>query len=158
MPARGCIDLVMRNTHHHAAHHVHRLLAWQRVTLYLTGALLVLSGVAWLALHYSAGELPHPLEAWCLRLHGLAAFAGLFVLGVLAGAHIPQGWRLSQRRRWAGQRGSGVLLCVIGALLALSGYTLFYFASEAVRPALGWAHTFVGALMGLLIASHRRGL
>ena len=141
-------------------HHAHRLVRWQRLALYITGAWLLATGSAWLLLHYSlgAGELPHPLEAWSLRLHGLAAFAGLFVLGLLAAAHIPQGWRLSHRRRWAGQRSSGVLLCVIGALLALTGYLLYYFASEAVRPALGWAHAIVGVTMGVLIASHRRGV
>lgn len=141
-------------------HHAHRLVRWQRLALYITGAWLLATGSAWLLLHYSlgAGELPHPLEAWSLRLHGLAAFAGLFVLGLLAAAHIPQGWRLSHRRRWAGQRRSGVLLCVIGALLALTGYLLYYFASEAVRPALGWAHAIVGVTMGVLIASHRRGV
>ena len=141
-------------------HHAHRLVRWQRVALYVTGALLLATGSAWLLLHYStaAGELPNPLEAWSLRLHGLAAFSGLFVLGVLSATHIPQGWRLSHRRRWAGQRSSGVLLCVIGALLALTGYLLYYFASEALRPALGWAHAFVGVVMGVLIASHRRGV
>jgi len=145
---------------HPSRHHAHRLVRWQRLALYVTGALLLATGSAWLLLHYNtgAGELPNPLEAWSLRLHGLAAFAGLFVLGVLAAAHIPQGWRLSHRRRWAGQRSSGVLLCVIGALLALTGYLLYYFASEALRPALGWAHAFIGVVMGVLIASHRRGV
>ena len=149
-----------RSPHPHPP--AHRLVRWQRLALYTTGALLLLTGGLWLAIHYSvgtgAGALPHPLEAWSLRLHGLAAFAGLFVLGLLAAAHIPQGWRLSHRRRWAGQRSSGVLLCVIGALLAVSGYLLYYFASEALRPALGWAHAFVGVTMGVLIASHRRGV
>ena len=142
--------------------HAHRLVRWQRLALYATSALLLATGLAWLALHYSigagAGELPHPLEVWSLRLHGLAAFAGLFMLGALAASHVPHGWRLSHRRRWAGQRSSGLLLCVMGGLLAATGYLLFYFASEAVRPALGWAHAFVGAAMGVLIASHRRGV
>ena len=151
----------LHHAHLHAHHAVHRLVRWQRLALYVTGALLLLTGGVWLAAHYTigagAGELPHPLEAWSLRLHGLAAFAGVFVLGVLAAAHIPQGWHLSQRRRWADQRSSGVLLCVSGGALALSGYLLYYFASEAVRPALGWAHAFVGIAMAVLIASHRRG-
>jgi hypothetical protein len=128
----------------------------------MTGALLVLTGVVWLGVHYTvgagAGELPHPFEAWSMRLHGLGAFGGLFVLGTLAAAHVPQGWRLSHRRRWAGQRNSGVALCVLGGLLVLSGYLLYYFASEALRPALGWAHTFLGLGMSLLIGVHRRGV
>ena len=146
-----------------APHHpAHRLVRWQRIALYGTGAVLLLTGAVWLGVHYSigagAGDLPHPLEVWSLRLHGLAAFAGLFVLGLLAAAHIPQGWRLSHRRRWAGQRSSGVLLCVAGGALAASGYLLFYFAPDAVRPALGWVHTAIGVAMGLLIAGHRRGV
>lgn len=142
--------------------HAHRLVRWQRLALYACGLMSLVSGVAWLALHYSvgagAGELPHPLETWSLRLHGLAAFGAVFVLGALAAAHVPHGWRLSHRRRWAGQRGSGVTLCVMGALLTLTGYLLFYFASETVRPALGWAHAAIGTAMAVLIASHRRGV
>ncbi|MDE2093550.1 MAG: DUF4405 domain-containing protein [Burkholderiales bacterium] len=147
--------------HRAARHPVHRLVRWQRIGLYVTGALLVLTGAAWLAVHYSigagAGELPHPLETWSLRLHGLAAMAGLFVLGLLAAAHIPQGWRLSHRRRWAAQRRSGVLLCAGGAVLATTGYLLYYFAPETVRPALGWAHAIVGLATAGLVARHRRG-
>lgn len=139
----------------------HRIVRWQRLALYATGTLLLLTGAAWLAMHYSvgagAGELPHPIEAWSLRLHGLGAFGGLFVLGALAAAHVPQGWRLSHRRRWAGQRQSGLTLCVLGGLLVLSGYLLYYFATEAVRPALGWAHTLAGLAMGACLAAHRRG-
>ena len=140
--------------------HAHRLAPWQRRTLYATGALLMLSGAAWLAVHYvvgaGAGDLPHPAEAWLLRVHGLGAFAGLFVLGVLAAGHVPQGWRYTGRHRWAGQRSSGITLCVIGAALVLSGYLLYYFAPENIRPALGWAHAVVGACMAVLTISHRR--
>jgi hypothetical protein len=142
--------------------HVHRLAPWQRRSLYATSAVLVLTGGVWLVLHYSvgagAGELPHPAEAWLMRLHGLAAYAGLFVLGVLAAAHVPHGWRLTARHRWAGQRGSGITLCAVAAMLVLTGYLLNYFAPETVRPALGWAHTAFGAAMGVLVASHRRGV
>ena len=147
-------------SHHRGPAHAHRLPRWQRLALYLSGAVLLLSGVAWLVLHYSlgagAGGLPHPLEAWSLRLHGLAAFGGLFVLGALAAAHVPQGWRLSHRRRWAGQRLSGVSLCALAALLVLTGYLLFYFAPEAVRPALGWLHAAAGLAMAVLLPAHRR--
>lgn len=94
--------------------------------------MLVKTGVVRLASHYSigagAGELPHPLEAWSLRLHGLAAMAGLYVLGLLAAAHIPHVWRLSHRRRRAAQRRSGVLLCVGVVVLATCGYLLYYLA------------------------------
>ena len=93
-----------------------------------------------------------------MRLHGLGAFGGLFVLGVLAAAHVPQGWRLSRRHGWAGQRISGLVLCVLGGLLAVSGYLLYYFAPEPIRPALGWAHAATGGVMGVLLAVHRHGV
>ena len=145
----------------HVTRHAHRLPGWQRRTLYAAGGALLVTGAAWLALHYSvgagAGELPHPLEAWSLRLHGLAAFAAIFALGLIAAAHVPQGWRLSQRRHRFGQRATGVTLCVLGALLVASGYALYYFAPDSIRPALGWAHAFVGLAMGVLTTTHRRG-
>jgi hypothetical protein len=137
-----------------------RLARWQRRLLYASGGLLLASGVLWLALHHlagaGAGELPHPLEAWALRVHGLAGFGGLFMLGVLAAEHVPHGWRISGRLRWVGQRRSGVVLCALGGALVASGYLLYYFAPESLRPALGWAHAFFGLGMAGLLTSHRR--
>ena len=143
--------------------HAHRLIPWQRRMLYATGALLIATGTVWLAVHYSLGggsgeqAMPHPLEAWSLRLHGLAAYGGLFVFGVIAAGHVPQGWRLTARHRWSHQRSSGVMLCSLGAIVALTGYLLYYFAPESIRPALGWAHASVGLVSALLLLSHRRG-
>ena len=138
----------------------HRLVAWQRIGVYAAGALVLATGAAWLAVHYSvgagAGELPHPLEAWLLRGHGLLGFAGLFLFGVLAAAHVPQGWRLTRRHRWAGQRNSGVALCALALLLSLTAYLLYYFAPEGLRVALGWSHTAIGVVMAVLLAVHRR--
>ena len=91
-----------------------------------------------------------------MRLHGLAMFAWLFSQGMLAAAHVPQGWRIAGRRRWAGQRNSGLMLCILSGLLAVTGYLLYYFAPEGVRPALGWVHTALGLAMAALLLSHRR--
>ena len=141
---------------------LHRLPDRQRRLLWLAGGLLLVSGLAWLALHYTvgagAGELPHPLEAWSMRLHGGAAFGALFVLGTLAAAHVPQGWRLTRRQGEGGrrQRRLGLGLCVLAALLSLTGYALYYFAPESIRPALGWLHAGIGVAMAVLVAMHRR--
>ena len=138
--------------------HLHRLVDWQRRTLFGAGATLLGTGVLWLAFHYGRGAdaLPAPIEAWLMRLHGLAAFIALFLFGVLAAAHVPQGLRLSRRMRWAGQRGSGLSLCGLAAALALTGYLLYYFAPDSVRPGLGWLHSGLGLAMALLVVSHRR--
>jgi hypothetical protein len=152
-PPSNLAPVVVTRTPNHLA-------PWQRRTLYASGATLVASGLVWLALHYGAGagagELPHPLEAWAMRLHGLAGFVALFMLGVLAAGHVPHGWRISGRLRWAEQRRSGMMLCALGAALAGSGYLLYYFAPDTVRPAMGWAHALMGLVMAALLAGHRR--
>ena len=124
---------------------------WQRQGLKLVATLLVVSGGGWLALHYGLaagnGELPHPAEPWLLRLHGAAAFAALFAIGLMSVHHIPVAWRQANRPRHAAQRRSGLLICACAALVVLSGYALYYLVSEALRPALGWAHAGAGALL-----------
>jgi hypothetical protein len=137
---------------------VNRLVAWQRRVLYGAGIVLLLSGAAWLAIHYgrAADALPSPLEAWLMRLHGLASFAALFVFGAFAAGHIPQGWRFTHAREDAGQRWTGVVLCVLAAALVLSAYVLYYFAPDRVRPSLGWLHSGLGAAMAVLLLVHRR--
>jgi hypothetical protein len=137
-----------------------RLVRWQWIALLAVGTVLLATGAAWLALHYTlgagTGELPHPAEPWLMRLHGLAAFAALFMLGVLAGAHIPQGWHHGNRHRRSRQRGTGVAVCTLAALTVGTGYLLYYFAPDTLRPALGWLHAGAGAAMAGLAAFHRR--
>ena len=76
---------------------------------------------------------------------------------MLAAAHIPQGWRFTHRRKWAAQRSTGIVLCVLAGALALSAYLLYYFAADTVRPALGWIHSGLGVAMIGLVVAHRRG-
>ena len=116
--------------------------------------------MAWLAVHYSvgagAGALPHPAEAWLMRLHGLAGFAALFVLGALAAVAHPARLAPDAAPRRLHQRGSGVALCALGALLVLTAYLLYYFAPENLRPALGWLHSATGLAMAGIVVAHRR--
>jgi hypothetical protein len=141
--------------HLHTPHNRPR--PWQRRATDACGAMLLLTGAVWLPLHYGRGdELPLPAEAWALRLHGAAAFVALFMLGVLAAAHVPHGWRATARGRGRPQRRWGLLLCGLAALLATSAYALYYFAPDNVRPALGGAHSAAGAAMALALWAHRR--
>lgn len=144
---------------------LNRLVAWQRHVLYAVLALLSLSGVVWLVVHYGwgagAGELPNPLEPWLMRLHGAAAFGALFTAGILAAGHVPHGWHMTMmaarhHKRRAMQRRTGLLMCVLGAGAVASGYLLYYFAPESVRAWLGWGHAAVGLALAGLLPWHRR--
>jgi hypothetical protein len=137
-------------------HGANRLRRWHRRTLAVTATSLVASGLAWLPAHYlwgaGTGGLPSPLEPWLMRWHGLSAMAGLFALGVVAAEHVPRGWRLGR------QRATGVALVALALVLAGTGYGLWYLASDAWHPAVGWLHTAAGmAAAGLGLAHGRRG-
>jgi hypothetical protein len=137
-----------------------RLPPWQRRCLLIGGGTLALTGAAWLAVHWllgaGAGELPHPAEAWLMRVHGAAMFLALFTSGLLAGGHVGQGWRWSGRHRLHGQRRTGLFLCAGLALLVLSGYALYYLVPEALRDALGLGHAALGIAMLLALVWHAR--
>ena len=117
---------------------------WQRRTVVGAGVCLLASGLVWLPVHHlwgaGASGLPHPLEAWLMRWHGLAAVAGFFAGGLVASGHVARGWRL----RW--RRPTGLSLCILGSLLAQSGYALWYLVPEGWRGAAGWAHAAAGSV------------
>lgn len=135
-----------------------RLVGWQKPVFCGSGVAVLASGLAWLGLHYGRAEdtLPSVLEPWTMRLHGLAAFAILFVLGAIAATHVPRGWRISQTVRRTRQRSTGLGLCLLAATCAFTGYLLYYFAPDPVRPALGWVHSGLGVAGASLVAFHRR--
>lgn len=138
-----------------------RMPDWQLRLVYAATAALVLSGLAWLLLHYflrregDFGPMPNPLEHPMLAVHGAAAMLGLFVLGSLLPVHLLRGWQ--QRRNLV----SGLILLAVQALLISSGYALYYASGDGFRAATSLVHWWLGlGLSGLLIwhiATGRRG-
>jgi disulfide bond formation protein DsbB len=126
-----------------------------RLSTYLIGGALWLTGVLWLLFHYflarqgEFGLQPHPLERWWLSLHGLAAFVTLWQFGLLWGRHILSGWE-SRRRRWSGATLFGLLL-----LLVLTGYLLYYPPSEGALAPVGLVHWLLGLALGVVFLVHR---
>lgn len=115
--------------------HPVRLTKNRRLAVYGVGLFLWLSGVLWLIFHYfmvqetEFGPAPHPAEHWFLSLHGLFAFASLWMFGLLWGSHIVGAWKTKRHRV------SGSILFGILAALILTGYLLYYPPSdEAVAP------------------------
>lgn len=156
-------------TPHHARpasdHHAHvrrqrafveavRLEPWHRKVVYGITAALVASGVLWLTFRYFVratgpfGEVHHPMEAWMLKLHGLAAMLSMLALGSLVLSHMRRAWVLKRNVS------SGLVLGSIFVVLIATGYALYYFASEEARPILSAIHWVVGLGSGPLLALH----
>jgi hypothetical protein len=131
-----------------------RLGPLQEAAVYVSTALLVISGAVWLVLHYfmaqngQFGPMPHPLEPWMLRIHGAVAMAGLIVYGSLLPIHI--------RRAWAVRRNIVLGIVVAACMLALTitGYLLYYAGNEAMRPIISAAHWLPGLAAPLLLLWH----
>lgn len=127
----------------------------RRLWVYVILLGLWLSGAAWLVLHdflRSKGEFgleSNPAEPWMLKAHGAFAFATLWLLGLLWGVHVLNGWHAG-RRRWSG----GLLL---GAMIVLgaSGYLLYYAGDDRLRGAISLAHWIVGLGAPGLFLLHR---
>lgn len=131
-----------------------RLGRWHQGAVYGATAVLVVSGIIWLLLHYFVvvpgeyGPQIHPLEPWMLRLHGAAAMAGLIIYGSLLPVHIRRAWSI--RRNIA----LGIGLVGIMLLLTVSGYLLYYAGGEDIRPVISAAHWIVGLAVPALLAWH----
>jgi cation transport ATPase len=123
--------------------------------LYATGTLLWASGLGWLASHYLVSsrdafmELSHPWDAAWLRLHGAAMLAFLVALGALLPTHIAPAWRRRTNRR------SGLVMLIVVAVLALTGYGLYYAGDERLRPWISTIHWGVGVCAVLALLAHR---
>ena len=135
--------------------HRNRLSRRHRNGLYLAGGLLLISGVGWLLAHdVLRGEAlvalgaPHPSEAWWMRVHGAALLGFLLAFGALLNGHILHGWRQGHSRR------TGLALCLIAALLTVTGYGLYYVASDALRPWISLFHWSIGLASGAVLFWH----
>lgn len=112
--------------------------------LYACFAVLLASGALWLGVHYfgrtagAIGELPHPAEAWSMRLHGLAAMLGLILFGSMMPVHIRNGWRLGT------SRASGGSMVTALCLLTITGYGLYYLVNEDLRAWTSAIHWSIG--------------
>jgi hypothetical protein len=124
-----------------------------RATVYTTCALLWLTGVLWLVLHLAFaggnefGPLPNAWEAPLLRVHGLLAVGGVFLLGWLTAAHIGARWSAYRNRT------SGLALLATAAVLVVSGYALYYSTGRAHAGA-AVLHEWLGALAILAAFAH----
>jgi hypothetical protein len=130
----------------------------RKAALYCALGVLFGSGILWLVFHYflmrqgEFGPQPHPLEAWWLRLHGASAFLVLWFAGLLWGTHARPGLL---QPRW---RVSGVLILAALALLAVSGYLLYYAGDDTLRDVVRLVHWLTGLALAVPLLVHIVGI
>ena len=136
-------------------HRMHnRLPRWHRRAIYLVTGLLVLSGLAWLAVGYllaPPGEptpAPHAYGGPLLAIHGVVAYVALVAYTLVGYTHMRTGWRVPDLRVAA------FWLCATLALLIATGLGLYYVATETAHPALRWLHVAAGLLLPMVLALH----
>ncbi len=127
-----------------------------RAALCLTLLALLGSGVGWLGIHYGSdlGLAPGDelariaREAVALKLHGAAAMATLIALGAMSAVHARAAWTLGRNRA------SGAIVLAGFALLAATGYALYYFATDEARPPLSLLHWATGVALAAALPVH----
>lgn len=127
---------------------------WRRALDWLVFALAG-SGAAWLvaqrvlAAPTEFGTVAPAWAAKALALHGGAAMLALVVIGAWLPAHVlPRMARAP--RRW-----TGVLQLGLCAVLAITGFGLYYLADETTRPAWSLVHWACGLGWPVLLLVHR---
>jgi hypothetical protein len=124
-----------------------------RLATYATGGLLWLSGVIWLVLHHAFpqpsefGPVPNSWEAPLMRLHGLMAVGGVFLIGWMSAAHVATRWGSDRNRR------SGLALGGTMLLLVFSGYALYY-TTGSPHNAAGFLHELIGVISPAAALAH----
>lgn len=138
-----------------AMHDGLRMPVWMRRAIYGVGGLSLLSGGAWLLLHefmQRAGEFgpqPHPLERSTLVLHGISAYAVLFVVGMIWLGHVRRGL---QHRGY--RFPSGLSTLVLLAFLVGSSLALYYMGDPEARDTTSTAHWVAGLLGAACLLAH----
>lgn len=131
-----------------------RLESWHRRSIYACVAVLFATGAAWLIARYffrpvaEFGETVHPLEPLAMKLHGAAAMATLFFLGTLLNTHIRGALKTGRNRL------SGWSMVASMAVLTITGFGLYYLASESNRPVWSAVHWLLGIAACLLLVIH----
>ena len=117
---------------------------------------LTLSGAAWLLARYvfvSETEFGRQLPSWAARV--LAIHGGIAMLSLIAvGAWLPM--HVVPRLRSGRGLATGVPQLGLLAVLAVTGFGLYYIADESSRPTWSVVHWIAGLVLAIVLLVHRR--
>lgn len=129
----------------------------QKWAVYSLSVGLLLSGIVWLYFFYFVRvvdqfgfENPHPAQRYFLIGHAVVALPAVWLFGILWNLHVKPGWK-ARTRRWSGGTSWTLVLWMI-----LTGYSLYYIGSEAVRDWIGVSHWVAGLAGTAFIVVHIR--
>ncbi|GAB5605613.1 cytochrome b/b6 domain-containing protein [Sideroxyarcus sp. TK5] len=130
-----------------------RLSPFARNTVLICSLVVIASGMAWMVLGWQADEQDytdplHTLRHRMLVLHGIAAYVMVWMVGRLSNLHQQGNWRAHRNR------GNGLLLTAVLALLAISGLCLYYPPHEDWRESISQWHQGLGIALALLLPFH----
>ena len=92
----------------------------------------------------------HPAQYPILKAHGACAFIIMVTYGYYLGAHVRKNWKVSPKPI------SGLTLFSIPILLIISGWILYYIASDNLRQNIGYAHFSLGLILPIILVIHIR--
>ncbi|MRS98664.1 hypothetical protein GJQ57_08315 [Ralstonia pickettii] len=135
---------------HHVRESAFRLSRRRRWMVYGVFAVLIVTGLAWLALHFldEGSDTGTLALAWSMKLHGAAAMVSLYLFGMLWGPHIRNAW---VRRR---NRTAGAMVGALTIALVLTGYALYYVNGELMRQSAEVLHWSAGMVVCIALWIH----
>ena len=124
-----------------------------RMQVLLACWLAILSGLLWIVLGWELDpeDFTSPVRTWrhrLLVLHGVAAYALLWVAGRLFALHLQGNWRAGRNRA------SGIVLSGSLLLLASTGLSLYYPPHDDWRDAFSLFHQILGSSVALALPLH----
>ena len=120
---------------------------WQRAMVFVTVAMVGLSGVLWFVLHDMLAEDWSESARILLTLHGVTSYALLVAIGSLLPLHVRAGWL--RRRNLV----TGILVTASMTVLSVTALVLYY-GSEETQVVAKWVHLAVGGCCILLFLAH----
>ncbi len=133
---------------------MNRLDILHRRSLYSICAVLFVTGCLWAVLHYLPGVLGMDERtsmadaALAMKVHGAAAMLALVLVGAVLPRHVNHGLKNSLNKP------SGIGMLSVLAMLAVTGYFLYYAGSETFRSMNSWAHLMAGLALPAVVAVH----
>lgn len=100
------------------------------------------------AINGEFGLEKHPWQFPLIKIHSASAFAMMISYGFILGAHVKMTWKMEPRLI------SGIIVAIMPLLLAISGYFLYYIASDISRQIIGYFHVIIGFFLPLMLVIH----